>query len=172
MKLLCFVLCSACTKDNYDAWISHGYNFYHHFSYGSMLGMIELILIFSFYFHCHCSYTYYLMNPFFFFFGYCSIRLTTFDIVKRLIAASEKEFQRIVEENRSKHSQNASNWKSLEFWCHYIVSEYSIPTHFFLWRSCPLRISHYFCNVVSKNSWGSDKKKKKSKKFNDVRIRN
>ncbi|XP_018826264.1 probable envelope ADP,ATP carrier protein, chloroplastic [Juglans regia] len=33
-----------------------------------------------------------------------SIRLTTFDIVKRLIAASEKEFQRIVEENRTKFS--------------------------------------------------------------------
>ncbi|KAG6640204.1 hypothetical protein I3843_10G148200 [Carya illinoinensis] len=31
-----------------------------------------------------------------------SIRLTTFDIVKRLITASEKEFQRIVEENRNK----------------------------------------------------------------------
>ncbi|KAK7836106.1 probable envelope ADP,ATP carrier protein, chloroplastic [Quercus suber] len=38
-----------------------------------------------------------------------SIRLTTFDIVKRLIAASEKEFQRIVEENRRKHSENGSN---------------------------------------------------------------
>ncbi|KAJ6993019.1 Mitochondrial carrier protein [Populus alba x Populus x berolinensis] len=36
-----------------------------------------------------------------------SIRLTTFDIVKRLIAASEKEFQRIVEENRHKQSQDA-----------------------------------------------------------------
>uniref|UniRef100_A0A2N9IED1 Uncharacterized protein n=1 Tax=Fagus sylvatica TaxID=28930 RepID=A0A2N9IED1_FAGSY len=35
-----------------------------------------------------------------------SIRLTTFDIVKRLIAASEKEFQRIVEENCKKHSQD------------------------------------------------------------------
>ncbi|KAJ6362877.1 hypothetical protein OIU78_003129 [Salix suchowensis] len=33
-----------------------------------------------------------------------SIRLTTFDFVKRLIAASEKEFQRIVEENRHKQS--------------------------------------------------------------------
>ncbi|KAM1949446.1 hypothetical protein ACFX15_009500 [Malus domestica] len=32
-----------------------------------------------------------------------SIRLTTYDMVKRLIATSEKEFQRIVEENRSKH---------------------------------------------------------------------
>lgn len=32
----------------------------------------------------------------------CSIRLTTFDIVKRLIAASEKEFQKIVDENRQK----------------------------------------------------------------------
>uniref|UniRef100_A0A6N2KL19 Uncharacterized protein n=1 Tax=Salix viminalis TaxID=40686 RepID=A0A6N2KL19_SALVM len=38
-----------------------------------------------------------------------SIRLTTFDIVKRLIAASEKEFQRIVEENRQKQSQVANN---------------------------------------------------------------
>ncbi|KAJ6742294.1 SOLUTE CARRIER FAMILY 25 [Salix viminalis] len=38
-----------------------------------------------------------------------SIRLTTFDFVKRLIAASEKEFQRIVEENRHKQSQDASN---------------------------------------------------------------
>ncbi|KAJ6913290.1 envelope ADP,ATP carrier protein [Populus alba x Populus x berolinensis] len=38
-----------------------------------------------------------------------SIKLTTFDIVKRLIAASEKEFQRIVEENRHKQSQDASN---------------------------------------------------------------
>ncbi|XP_011047457.1 PREDICTED: probable envelope ADP,ATP carrier protein, chloroplastic [Populus euphratica] len=37
-----------------------------------------------------------------------SIRLTTFDIVKRLIAASEKEFQRIVEENRQKQSQVAN----------------------------------------------------------------
>ncbi|QCE04043.1 solute carrier family 25 [Vigna unguiculata] len=31
-----------------------------------------------------------------------SIRLTTYDIVKRLIAASEKEFQTITEENRNK----------------------------------------------------------------------
>ncbi|KAL9336901.1 hypothetical protein Peur_071389 [Populus x canadensis] len=38
-----------------------------------------------------------------------SIRLTTFDIVKRLIAAGEKEFQRIVEENRQKQSQVANN---------------------------------------------------------------
>ncbi|KAJ6699462.1 THYLAKOID ADPATP CARRIER PROTEIN CHLOROPLASTIC [Salix purpurea] len=38
-----------------------------------------------------------------------SIRLTTFDFVKRLIAASEKEFQRIVEENRHKQRQDASN---------------------------------------------------------------
>ncbi|KAB5520000.1 hypothetical protein DKX38_024319 [Salix brachista] len=38
-----------------------------------------------------------------------SIRLTTFDIVKRLIAASEKEFQRIVEENSQKQSQVADN---------------------------------------------------------------
>ncbi|XVE62040.1 hypothetical protein DITRI_Ditri06bG0087000 [Diplodiscus trichospermus] len=34
-----------------------------------------------------------------------SIRLTTFDIVKRLIVASEKEFQEIVEENRQKEKQ-------------------------------------------------------------------
>ncbi|KAK9290185.1 hypothetical protein L1049_008351 [Liquidambar formosana] len=37
-----------------------------------------------------------------------SIRLTTFDTVKSLIAAGEKEFQRIVEENRQKQNQNAS----------------------------------------------------------------
>ncbi|CAK7343952.1 unnamed protein product [Dovyalis caffra] len=37
-----------------------------------------------------------------------SIRLTTFDVVKRLIAASEIEFQRIVEENRQKQNQDAS----------------------------------------------------------------
>ncbi|KAK0584054.1 hypothetical protein LWI29_006994 [Acer saccharum] len=36
-----------------------------------------------------------------------SIRLTTFDMVKRLIASSEKEFQRIMEENREKQNQNA-----------------------------------------------------------------
>ncbi|KAK2656813.1 hypothetical protein Ddye_009865 [Dipteronia dyeriana] len=34
-----------------------------------------------------------------------SIRLTTFDMVKRLIASSEKEFQRITEENREKQNQ-------------------------------------------------------------------
>ncbi|CAJ2655943.1 unnamed protein product [Trifolium pratense] len=33
---------------------------------------------------------------------FCSIRLTTYDIVKRLIAASEKEFQTIADENRNK----------------------------------------------------------------------
>ncbi|KAF7845370.1 putative envelope ADP,ATP carrier protein, chloroplastic [Senna tora] len=33
-----------------------------------------------------------------------SIRLTTYDIVKRLIAASEKEFHKITEENRSKQT--------------------------------------------------------------------
>ncbi|KAB1224338.1 putative envelope ADP,ATP carrier protein, chloroplastic [Morella rubra] len=38
-----------------------------------------------------------------------SIRLTTFDIVKRLISASEKEFQRLLEENRSKDNQNSGN---------------------------------------------------------------
>ncbi|XP_048426508.1 probable envelope ADP,ATP carrier protein, chloroplastic [Pyrus x bretschneideri] len=32
-----------------------------------------------------------------------SIRLTTYDMVKRLISTSQKEFQRIVEENCSKH---------------------------------------------------------------------
>ncbi|GLT89432.1 hypothetical protein SLE2022_074120 [Rubroshorea leprosula] len=37
-----------------------------------------------------------------------SIRLTTFDIVKRLIAASEKEFQKIVEENRKEEKQDTS----------------------------------------------------------------
>ncbi|KAJ7961244.1 Mitochondrial carrier protein [Quillaja saponaria] len=36
-----------------------------------------------------------------------SIRLTTYDIAKRLIAASEKEFQRINEENRKKQNQKA-----------------------------------------------------------------
>ncbi|XAR50843.1 hypothetical protein NMG60_11005293 [Bertholletia excelsa] len=36
-----------------------------------------------------------------------SIRLTTFDTVKRLIAASEKEFQRIIEENRKNKKQSA-----------------------------------------------------------------
>lgn len=35
----------------------------------------------------------------------CSIRLTTYDMVKRLIATSQKEFQRIVEENRNKQQQ-------------------------------------------------------------------
>ncbi|CAL9002794.1 unnamed protein product [Prunus brigantina] len=34
-----------------------------------------------------------------------SIRLTTYDMVKRLIATSQKEFQRIVEENRNKQQQ-------------------------------------------------------------------
>ncbi|KAL4355113.1 hypothetical protein GQ457_06G006170 [Hibiscus cannabinus] len=34
-----------------------------------------------------------------------SIRLTTFDIVKRLISASEKEFQKIMDENRQKHKE-------------------------------------------------------------------
>lgn len=37
-----------------------------------------------------------------------SIRLTTFDSVKRLIAAGEKEFQRIVEENSKKQNQKES----------------------------------------------------------------
>ncbi|EEF34280.1 probable envelope ADP,ATP carrier protein, chloroplastic [Ricinus communis] len=37
-----------------------------------------------------------------------SIRLTTFDMVKRLIAASEKEFQKIMEDNREKQGQNAN----------------------------------------------------------------
>ncbi|KAL5740407.1 hypothetical protein ACOSP7_029291 [Xanthoceras sorbifolium] len=36
-----------------------------------------------------------------------SIRLTTFDMVKRLIATSEKEFQRITEDNREKQNQSA-----------------------------------------------------------------
>ncbi|GAV75481.1 Mito_carr domain-containing protein [Cephalotus follicularis] len=35
-----------------------------------------------------------------------SIRLTAFDIVKRLITASEKEFQKIVEENRMKNASS------------------------------------------------------------------
>ncbi|KAH1039927.1 hypothetical protein J1N35_041670 [Gossypium stocksii] len=37
-----------------------------------------------------------------------SIRLTTFDIVKRLISASEKEFQKIVDENRLKEKQETN----------------------------------------------------------------
>ncbi|KAF5759511.1 putative mitochondrial carrier protein [Helianthus annuus] len=37
-----------------------------------------------------------------------SIRLTTFDAMKRLIAASEKEFQRILEENRNEHKLGSS----------------------------------------------------------------
>ncbi|KDP24457.1 hypothetical protein JCGZ_25021 [Jatropha curcas] len=35
-----------------------------------------------------------------------SIRLTTFDMMKRLISVGEQEFQKIVEENREKQSQN------------------------------------------------------------------
>ncbi|MBA0572318.1 hypothetical protein Golob_002666 [Gossypium lobatum] len=38
----------------------------------------------------------------------CSIRLTTFDIVKRLISASEKEFQKIVDKNRLKEKQETN----------------------------------------------------------------
>ncbi|XP_057498393.1 thylakoid ADP,ATP carrier protein, chloroplastic-like isoform X2 [Actinidia eriantha] len=38
-----------------------------------------------------------------------SIRLTTFDTVKHLIAAGEEEFQRIVEENRKKQNESTSN---------------------------------------------------------------
>ncbi|XP_057808129.1 thylakoid ADP,ATP carrier protein, chloroplastic [Salvia miltiorrhiza] len=38
-----------------------------------------------------------------------SIRLTTFDSVKRLIAAGEKELQRIIEENRKNADQSASD---------------------------------------------------------------
>lgn len=37
-----------------------------------------------------------------------SIRLTTFDTVKRLIAAAEKEFQSITDENRKKQEQSSS----------------------------------------------------------------
>ncbi|XP_065854476.1 probable envelope ADP,ATP carrier protein, chloroplastic [Euphorbia lathyris] len=37
-----------------------------------------------------------------------SIRLTAFDMVKRLIATSEKEFQKIVEENRKNENQSKS----------------------------------------------------------------
>lgn len=40
---------------------------------------------------------------------FCSIRLTTFDTVKGLIAASEKEFKRIVEENCKKQDKSTSN---------------------------------------------------------------
>ncbi|KAK6943122.1 Mitochondrial substrate/solute carrier [Dillenia turbinata] len=38
-----------------------------------------------------------------------SIRLTTFDTVKRLIAAGEKEFKKIMEENRAKQNHNTSD---------------------------------------------------------------
>ncbi|KAD3067627.1 hypothetical protein E3N88_35507 [Mikania micrantha] len=38
-----------------------------------------------------------------------SIRLTTFDALKRLIAASEREFQRILEENRNEHKLVSSS---------------------------------------------------------------
>ncbi|GJT87323.1 probable envelope ADP,ATP carrier protein, chloroplastic [Tanacetum coccineum] len=38
-----------------------------------------------------------------------SIRLTTFDAMKRLIAASEKEFQRILEENRNEQKLDSSS---------------------------------------------------------------
>ncbi|EOA20744.1 hypothetical protein CARUB_v10001070mg [Capsella rubella] len=38
-----------------------------------------------------------------------SIKLTTFDIVKKLIAASEKEFQRIADDNRKKASPNTTD---------------------------------------------------------------
>ncbi|KAK6943503.1 Mitochondrial substrate/solute carrier [Dillenia turbinata] len=38
-----------------------------------------------------------------------SIRLTTFDTVKRLIAAGEQEFKKIMEENRAKQNHNTSD---------------------------------------------------------------
>ncbi|KAK4396125.1 Thylakoid ADP,ATP carrier protein, chloroplastic [Sesamum angolense] len=38
-----------------------------------------------------------------------SIRLTTFDTVKRLIAAAEKEFQSMIDENRKKQEQTAND---------------------------------------------------------------
>lgn len=41
-----------------------------------------------------------------------SIRLTTFDTVKRLIATSETEFQKIVEENRKKEEQISDDCKA------------------------------------------------------------
>lgn len=41
-------------------------------------------------------------------FLYCSIRLTVYDFVKRLIATSEKEFQQLVEDNREKKSQTSN----------------------------------------------------------------
>ncbi|GFP93840.1 thylakoid ADP ATP carrier protein chloroplastic [Phtheirospermum japonicum] len=41
-----------------------------------------------------------------------SIRLTTFDAVKRLIAAGEIEFQRITEQNRKKQEESGSNSSS------------------------------------------------------------
>lgn len=45
-----------------------------------------------------------------FHFFLCSIKLTTYDIVKRLISASEKEFQTIAEENRIKHKNTNNQW--------------------------------------------------------------
>ncbi|KVH94845.1 Mitochondrial carrier domain-containing protein [Cynara cardunculus var. scolymus] len=38
-----------------------------------------------------------------------SIKLTTFDAMKRMISASEKEFQRILEENRNEQKQSAND---------------------------------------------------------------
>ncbi|CAK8541912.1 unnamed protein product [Lathyrus sativus] len=38
-----------------------------------------------------------------------SIKLTSYDIVKRIIAASEEEFQKITEENRNKQNNNVNN---------------------------------------------------------------
>lgn len=43
-----------------------------------------------------------------------SIRLTTFDTVKRLIAASEKELQRIMEDNSKKEKQDASTDSNID----------------------------------------------------------
>ena len=45
-----------------------------------------------------------------FHFSLCSIKLTTYGIVKRLITASEKEFQTITEENRNKHKNTNNQW--------------------------------------------------------------
>lgn len=42
-------------------------------------------------------------------FSGCSIRLTTFDSVKSLVAASEKEYQRIVEVNRKEAKASSAD---------------------------------------------------------------
>ena len=55
-----------------------------------------------------------LLTYYFFFPNYCcSIRLTTYDFVKRLIATSEKELQKIMEENRDKQHQSEKELKKI-----------------------------------------------------------